>query len=101
MDTPPPQGEIYNMTKRTLALAEDTNRMMHKMRRGMWWSRLFTLVWWAFIIALTGASYYYLLPYMQRAQEAYANFQTQAQKAGSLQQQVQDTLNQYLGGTAQ
>jgi hypothetical protein len=64
--------EIKEMSKRTLALAEDTNRMVHRMRRAAAWGRFFQIVWWVVIIAVSGAAYYYYLaPYVNRLEQLY------------------------------
>ncbi len=76
MDNQPPQGEIYNMTKRTLALAEDTNRIVRKMRRNQLWHTVFTIVWWLGIVGVAGAVYYYYFaPYVEQLLGLYASAQ--------------------------
>jgi hypothetical protein len=49
------------------------------------------------VIGTTVASYLYIQPYLQKAQDAYTGFQQQSQKVEGWQQQAQDVLNKYLG----
>ena len=68
--------------KRVGALSADTNRVVHGMRRSQRWHSFFTVLWWIIILGLTGASYYFIQPYISQATAAYGNakdFQVQVQ----------------------
>ena len=85
--------EVKEMIKKSLALAQDTNRILHGMRRAARWGRFFKLLWWVAILAVSGiAYYYYLQPYVDKLVQAYTQVQATGQKAQSLEQQVQDFL---------
>ena len=57
-------------------VVEDTNHIVHKMRRSARWSLIFSILWWLSIIGLTGALYYYYLaPYIEGIKEIYGNAQ--------------------------
>lgn len=76
-------------------LTQDTNRTVHKMRRSIWWGRLWTLVWWGAVFLLSGAAYYYYAqPYIDKLEQYYAGFQQQASQAQSWESQVQKFLQQ-------
>ncbi len=91
--------QLQDEIKRLGAITADTNRIVHGMRRSQRWHTFVSLVWWATILGVTAASYWYAWPYIQQAQKAYQSFQSESQKASSLQQQIQDALGQYLGQT--
>jgi hypothetical protein len=66
-------AELRSLVKKNLALTEDTNRMVHKMRRAAMWGRLFQIVWWVGVIAVSGAAYYYYLqPYVSSIEHFYS-----------------------------
>lgn len=92
--------EITELKQEIAELKEvthDTNRMMHKMRRGQRWHTIFAIVWWLTIVGVTGAAYYYYIqPYVDRAVQTYSQVQDSAQKAATWQQQAQEFLNKYL-----
>lgn len=72
----PELEEIKRMLQKNVALAEDTNHIVHKLRRNIWWGRLWTIVWWVAILAVSGAAYYvYLQPYVDQLSQAYGNVQ--------------------------
>ncbi|MDO8518358.1 MAG: hypothetical protein Q7S26_03655 [bacterium] len=92
--------EIKELAKKSLALAQDTNRVVHGMRRGAWWGRFFKLLWWVAIFAVSSAVYYYYVqPYVDKIGQAYAQVQSTGQKAQSLESQVQNFLKNL--GTSQ
>jgi hypothetical protein len=83
MEQPSGQGDIYRMTERQLELAEDTNRVVHSMRRGQRWHTIFQIIWWLTIVGISGYTYItYVQPYVGQIMSAYGNaqdFQVQIQ----------------------
>lgn len=78
-------------------LTADTNKVVHKMRRGIWWGRLWTIAMWLVFFGISGAAYlYYLQPLVTKAQEYYLHFQTQAGQAQSWEQQAAQFFKQLL-----
>lgn len=68
--------ELKELVQRNVALAEDTNRIVHKLRRNVWWGRLWSIVWWGTIIIASGAAYYlYAQPYVEQAMGVYNSAQ--------------------------
>ncbi|MDO8521457.1 MAG: hypothetical protein Q7S52_05055 [bacterium] len=61
------QQEIDELLK----LTRDNNRMLHRMRRSMVWSQIFTFLYWMVILGSIGASYYYLQPYITKYWDIY------------------------------
>ena len=72
--------ELKELIRRNTALAEDTNRIVHKMRRGALLSSIMRLLWWALIIGATVASYLYFAPYLQQITDLYSKAQTTLQQ---------------------
>ncbi len=97
-------GEIKQLqeeVKRLAAVTQDTNRVVHKLRRNIWWGRLWGVVWWVLIAGVSaGAYYYYAQPYVEKAQQAYASFQQKSAEAQSWEQQLQGLVGKYLGGSS-
>jgi len=54
-----------------LELTRDNNRMLHRMRRSMIWSKIFTFLYWMVILGVMGASYYFLQPYVTKYWDVY------------------------------
>ncbi len=66
------EGKVEELLKRNLALAEDNNRMLHKMRRNAFFGGLLKMFWWAVIIGLPIFLYYlYLQPVVEQALTTY------------------------------
>ena len=78
-------------------MAIDTNRQVHKMRRGARWAMLLQLLWWLTIFGVTGAAYYYYLqPYVIKIENMYFKTQQSATQAQDWWQQVQHTFGSYF-----
>ena len=100
-----PENDIQELkaeVEELRAVTEDTNRMVHKMRRSIWWGRIWTLLWWGGVFFLSaGAYYYYLQPYVTKIEGYYTSFQHQSSQASSWQQQAQQFFAQYFGASQQ
>lgn len=78
-------------------MTADTNRQVHKMRRGARWGLLLQLVWWLTILGITGAAYYYYVqPYVQKIEQFYLSAQHGAQQAQGWESQVQQFFAKYF-----
>ncbi len=90
--------ELKDIVKRQGEVIEETNRMMHSMRRGQRWRLFWSVLWWgAILLVSAGTYYYYVQPYVEQLQKAYAGFQQQAYKAETLQGQIVDWFKQVTG----
>lgn len=79
-------------------MTADTNRQVHKMRRGARWGLFFQLVWWLAILGVTGAAYYYYVqPYVQKVEQFYESAQHGASQAQGWGEQVAQFFAQYFG----
>ena len=75
--------ELKDLVKRQAVQIEDTNRVVHGMRRSSRMRMLFSVLWWAAIAAVSAYSYYYYVqPYVDQFNKAYGstkNFELQVQ----------------------
>lgn len=84
--------ELRDLVKKNFELTQENNRILRGMRSAARWGRFFSILWWVLILAVSGATYYYYLqPYVEKAQQAYANGQ-------NFEQQIQHYLSQLGGG---
>jgi len=64
-------------------VAEDTNRVVHSMRRSARFKTFFSIVWWLLVLSASGAAYYYYVqPYVDQVLHAYGSFQNFEQQIG-------------------
>ena len=84
----PEIAELKREVEELKTLTVDTNRMMHGMRRGQRWRSFVSILWWLTILGLTGASYYFIQPYINQAMQTYGDTK-------DIQVQVQDWFSQF------
>ena len=69
--------ELKELVRHNTKLVEDTNKVVHGMRRSQRMRTFLSLVWWFFIIGASSFAYYYLLgPYMGQLMQLYGNAQS-------------------------
>jgi hypothetical protein len=87
--------ELKELMRQNIALAQDTNRVLHSMRTT---SRLKSLFWVVIFLVSTGASvyayYYFLGPRVEQIKKIYQTDIAPLQGASS------DILNFFKGGSA-
>ena len=76
--------EDKQILKKTLELAQENNKMLHSIRRGMWWGRITRIIYWVLIIGASIGAYYYLTPYIDSAIGAYGNVKGDLQSFGDM-----------------
>lgn len=86
--------ELEALVKKTLALAEENNKILRGMRSSARWGRFFSIVWWVIVLAVTGAAYYYAQPYLQQAEQLYHQIGQTNQQAQSYGQELFGILKQ-------
>lgn len=59
------EKEFRKALSRIREIAEENNRILHKMRRGIIWGRIFTVFYWLVIIGATIGAYYFIQPVIQ------------------------------------
>lgn len=72
------------MLKKTLELSQENNKMLHSIRRGMFWGRVIRVVYWVVIIGAAIGVYYYIQPYINNAVGAYGNLKGDLQSFGAM-----------------
>lgn len=78
------QPEEKEMLKKTLELAQENNKMLHAIRRGMLWGRIMRVVYWVIIIGAAIGVYYYIEPYIDSAVGAYGSVKGDLKSFGDL-----------------
>jgi len=78
------EPEEREMLKKTLELAQENNKMLHSIRRGMFWGRVIRVVYWVVIIGAAVGVYYYIAPYLDSAVGAYGNLKGDLKSFGSM-----------------
>src|SRR3989338_8567153 len=59
-------AELKREVESLKAVTVDTNKMVHGMRRSQRWRSFVSILWWLTILGLTGASYYFIQPYITK-----------------------------------
>jgi Trk-type K+ transport system membrane component len=66
-------SESQKLLEETLALTQENNQMLHKMRRSQFWANVTRYIYWIFIIGSAVGAYYYIQPYLDPLIKAYTN----------------------------
>lgn len=78
------QPEEKEMLKKTLELAQENNKILHSLRRSMFWGRIMRVVYWVIIIGAAIGVYYYIEPYIDSAVGAYGSVKGDLKSFGDL-----------------
>ena len=91
--------ELKQIVKRQGEVIDETNRMVHGMRRGQRWRLFWSILWWGAVLAVSaGTYYYYVQPYVAQVQQAYAGFKEQTHNVQNLETQIANWFKQFTGG---
>jgi uncharacterized membrane protein len=64
--------ELKELVRHNIKVAEDTNRLLHSMRRSQRMRTLLGFLWWIIILGVSGYTYYYFLaPYIGEFSQVY------------------------------
>lgn len=63
--------EEREMLEKAVALAEENNKMLHAMRRSMFWSRVMNTLYWIAIIGVSIGAFYFVQPYVEKVMKIY------------------------------
>ena len=84
-------AELKDLVQKSVALAEDTNRVVRKMHRAQIWARFFQLLWWVVIIGVSGATYYlYFQPYVGKIEQLYEQAQVGTEQVHNWNTQIEN-----------
>lgn len=75
--------EEREMLEKSLALAEENNKMLHALNRHMMWTRVTRWVYWALIIGSTVGAYYFIQPYIDNVLGIYGGAKSNLDNVGS------------------
>jgi hypothetical protein len=75
--------EEKELLEKSVALAEDNNKILHAMRRSMLWARGMTFLYWALIIGSLLWTYLYIQPYLNKVIDLYNSISATEQKISS------------------
>jgi hypothetical protein len=78
------EPEEREMLKKTLELSQENNKMLHSIKRDMFWGRVVRVIYWIIIIGAAIGIYYYIEPYLNGAIDAYGNVKGDLQSFGDL-----------------
>ena len=93
--------DIKELLRRNIAIAEDTNRTVHKLRRAAAWGQFWRIAWWLIIFAVSAAAYYlYLQPYVQKIESLYGQVQQTGTQAQSFGQKVSNFFGSWVPSTS-
>ena len=66
-----PNESEHDKLNTLLELTKENNRILRSMHRRMFWSQIFTIIYWLIILGVMGWSYYYLQPYFEKYLSTY------------------------------
>lgn len=72
------------MLKKALELSQENNKMLHSIRRGMFWGKIIRIIYWVVIIGAAIGVYYYINPYIDSAVNAYGSVKSDLKSFGDL-----------------
>ena len=99
-DGPHQIDELKALVRRSIAIAEDNNRILHSMRRA---SRLKSLFWFLLFLFSAGTSLWfyttYVAPRIAEIQVLYGNAQNTAHQAQTISSQIADYFKSIASST--
>lgn len=89
--------DIAELVKKTHALAQENNHMLHAMRRSQRWGFFFRIVFWFIMLgAPVALYYYYLAPYAEGLRGTVEQMRLEAQKLDSAQRSLPQEAKQFF-----
>ena len=72
------EPEDKRMLKKTLELAENNNKILKKLYSDVVWQRIWSAVYWVFVLGTAVGVYYYLQPFIDSLTHTYQSLTGQA-----------------------
>lgn len=69
---------------RVLALSEENNRIIKSVLRNLRWSRMFTVLYWLVLIAISVGAFYYFQPYLDKLLTTYGSIENSVKNVNTL-----------------
>lgn len=76
--------EEREMLKKTLELSQENNKMLHALKRSLFWGRVIRIIYWAIIIGAAIGVFYYIEPYLDGIIDAYGSVKGDLKSFGDL-----------------
>ncbi len=84
--------EEKQLLQKTYDLAEENNKILHKLKRANTRSALFRWFYWIIIIGISIGAFYFLEPYIKAATNAYKSLQTEISNVKSVTNKVSNLI---------
>lgn len=65
--------ESKKLLEETYSLVEENNKMLHVMKRSMFWARVMSIMYWVLIIGISVGAFYFLQPYVDQLLKTYGS----------------------------
>jgi hypothetical protein len=73
------ESDEKEILEKTLELSQDNNKILHSIKRGMFWSRVMSVIYWIIIIGVSVGVYYYIQPYIDSLLNTYESVKGEIQ----------------------
>ncbi len=91
--------ELKELVRRNIALTQDTNKMVHAMRRSARWGSIIHWGWWIIITLISAYLYFSVVqPYVDRVSRAYEQTQAGIHQAQDWQTNMSNFFKNLFGG---
>ncbi len=77
----PEERELLN---KSVALAEDNNKILHSMKRSMRYASIIRAIYWIFIIGSAVGAYYFIQPYVDQIMSIYGGAKSDLNSVGEM-----------------
>jgi hypothetical protein len=67
-------SESQKLLEETFVLEKENNKMLHSMKRSMFWARVMSVLYWILIIGISVGAFYFLQPYVDQVVKTYGSF---------------------------
>jgi TRAP-type C4-dicarboxylate transport system permease small subunit len=84
--------EEKQLLQKTYYLAEENNKILHKLKRANTRASLFRWFYWIVIIGISIGAFYFLEPYIKAATNAYKSLQTEISNVKSVTNKVSNFI---------
>ena len=68
------EQEDKEMLRKTLELSQKNYNMISSIKRSIFWTKVFSVIYWIFIVVVAVGAYYYLQPYIDKLLSVYSSF---------------------------
>lgn len=84
--------EEKQLLQKTYDLAEENNKILHKLKRANTRSTLFRWFYWIIIIGISIGAFYFIEPYVKVSIDAYKSLQTELSNVKSVTNKVSNLI---------